>query len=231
MNHGWFVLVDLLGTFAFALSGAMASIERRLDLFGVAVVAYLTACGGGIVRDLCLGALPPAAIAQWRYAAVTLVAAAMAIWMQGVARRLRHPVLFFDAIGLGFFAVAGAHKAWLLTGNAEVAVLLGVATAVGGGVLRDVVLNRVPVILQREIYALAGASLQVAGQAFGWDARLTPWLGAFVCALIRFLSMRLGWRLPMSRRAAQAAAPAPPTPPAPPGGSARADSAAPPPVR
>ncbi len=203
MSHGWFVLVDLLGTFAFALSGATASIERRLDLFGVAVVAYVTACGGGIVRDLCLGAVPPAGIAQWRYAAVAMLAAGMSLWAQPLIRRLGHPVVLFDAIGLGFFAVAGAHKAMVMTHNVEVAIVLGVVTAVGGGVLRDVLLNRVPVILQREIYALAaliGAGVQVVGEVRGWDMMLTPWLGAASCALVRFYSMRRGWSLPVSGR-------------------------------
>ena len=207
MSHAWFVLADLLGTFAFALSGATASIERRLDLFGVAVVAFLTACGGGIVRDLCLGSTPPVALVQWRYLAVALLACAMSLWSQRLIRRLRHPVLVFDAVGLGFFAVAGAHKALLITRNPEAAVALGVATAVGGGVLRDVLLNRVPVILQREIYALAallGAGVQVAAQRAGWAPDWTPWVGAFSCALLRFLAMRRGWRLPLSRGADRA---------------------------
>ena len=202
MAHPWFVLVDLLGTFAFALSGATAAIERRLDLFGVAVVAFVTACGGGVLRDLCLGSTPPVALVHARYIAVALLACAMALWAQRLIARLQHPVLLFDAVGLGFFAVAGAHKALLLSHDAEAAVLLGVATAVGGGVLRDVLLNRVPVILQREIYALAallGAGIQVAGQATGWQPAWTPWLGAGSCALLRFLALRRGWRLPLSR--------------------------------
>lgn len=204
MSHAWFVLADLLGTFAFALSGATASIERRLDLFGVAVVAFVTACGGGILRDLCLGVTPPVALVAWRYLAVALLACAMALWSQAPIRRLRHPVLVFDAVGLGFFAVTGAHAALLRTHDVELALLLGVATAVGGGVMRDVLLNRVPAILQREIYALAallGAAVQVAGQRAGWAADWTPWLGALSCAALRFLALRRGWRLPLARGA------------------------------
>ncbi len=200
MSHPWFVLVDLLGTAAFALSGASASMESRLDAFGVAVVAYVTACGGGILRDLCLGALPPAAIAQWRYAVVALLAASLAAWSRSLLGRLRHPVLLFDAVGLGFFAVTGARKAMLLSGNVEVAVILGVATAVGGGLLRDVLLNRVPVILQREIYAsaaLLGAGVEVAGQLRGWEPGVALWLGAGACALLRFLALWRHWRLPV----------------------------------
>jgi uncharacterized membrane protein YeiH len=202
MTHAWFVLADLLGTFAFALSGAAASIERRLDLFGVAVVAFVTACGGGMLRDLCLGATPPAALVQPRYVAVAVLACAMSLGSQRLIRRLRHPVLVFDAVGLGFFAVVGAHKVLLATHDVEAAVLLGAVTAVGGGVVRDVLLNRVPVILQREIYALAallGAGVQVAGQRAGWAPQWTPVLGVLSCALLRFLAMRRGWSLPLSR--------------------------------
>ncbi len=201
MSHGWFVLLDLLGTFAFALSGATASIERRLDLFGVVVVAYVTACGGGIVRDLCLGSLPPAGIAQWRYAAVAGLAAALALGSRALLRHVQHPVLVFDAVGLGFFAVAGAHKAMAMTGNIEASIALGTVSAVGGGVLRDVLLNRVPVILQREVYAMAallGACIQVVGQSRGWNNALIPWLGSGCCALVRFVSMRRGWALPVA---------------------------------
>lgn len=200
MSHPWFVLVDLLGTFAFALSGASASVEARLDAFGVVVVAYVTACGGGILRDLCIGALPPAAISLWRYAIVALLAATLAAWPHSLVRRLKHPVVVFDAVGLGFFAVTGARKALIMTGNVEVAVILGMATAVGGGLLRDVVLNRVPVVLQREIYAsaaLLGASLEVFGQLQGWGPAPTLWLGAGSCALLRFLALRRGWSLPV----------------------------------
>ncbi len=204
MLHGWFVCFDLLGTFAFALSGASASIERRLDAFGVLVVAYATACGGGIVRDVCLGAVPPAGITDWRYLAVALCAAAVASWAHSLVRRLRHPVLFFDAIGLGFFAVTGAHKALALGGDAEVAIVLGVVSAVGGGVLRDVLLNRVPAILQREIYATAallGACIQVLGQRRGWSPLPTLWCAVAACACLRFLAMRRRWSLPVPGRA------------------------------
>lgn len=200
MSHPWFVLVDLLGTFAFALSGASASVEARLDAFGVVVVAYVTACGGGILRDLCLGAVPPAAISLWRYAAVALIAATLAAWPHSLVRRLKQPVLVFDAVGLGFFAVTGAQKALLMSANVEVAILLGVATAVGGGLLRDVLLNRVPVVLQREIYAsaaLLGAAVEVFGQLHGWEPALALWLGAASCALLRFLALWRHWRLPV----------------------------------
>lgn len=200
MEHKLFVLVDLLGTFAFAVSGAAAGRARRLDLFGVYAVAFLTACGGGIVRDLCLGAFPPVGISEWRYVACSALAATMALWASPWLERLKHPVTFFDALGLGFFAVVGAHKALSHGGNIEAAIILGTVTAVGGGVMRDVLLARVPTILAKEIYALAAlaaASIQVAGEVSGWPTVVTPWIAAGVCFVIRFLSLRYSWSLPV----------------------------------
>lgn len=198
-----FVLVDLLGTFAFAVSGALAAAQRRLDLFGVLVISYLTACGGGVIRDLCLGALPPMGLADWRYLATSALAAALAIWARPLLDHLKHPIGFFDSLGLGFFAVTGAHKALQFGHNVEVAILLGLVTAVGGGVARDVMLNRVPIILEKEIYAVAalvGAALQVAGQLLGWPLMAAPWFGAGVCFVIRVLALRYAWSLPLVGR-------------------------------
>lgn len=200
MEHGLFVVIDLCGTFAFAVSGAVAAEKRRLDLFGVLAISLLTACGGGFIRDLCLGALPPVAISDYRYLATSALAAAMAIWARPLIEHLKHPIAFFDSLGLGFYAVVGAHKALLFGHNAEVAIILGMVTAVGGGVSRDVVLNRVPIILETEIYALAaviGAAVQVVGQRLEWKLAVTPWFGASTCLAIRLLALRYSWRLPV----------------------------------
>src|SRR6516225_5394025 len=106
--HAAYTALDLIGTFAFAISGAVAARQRRLDLFGIVVVSFMVACGGGIIRDLCIGAVPPAGLANWAYLAVTVLATGLTIAAYPQVRRLRHPVLLFDAIGLGLFAVAGA---------------------------------------------------------------------------------------------------------------------------
>ena len=199
MEQNLFALVDLLGTLAFAASGALAARQRHLDVFGVLAVAYTTACGGGIIRDVCLGAVPPAGMADWRYLACVVPVAAMTIWLYPLLDRLKHPIVFFDSLGLGFFAVTGAHKALLLGNNVEVALLLGMTTAVGGGVLRDVLLNRVPIILQKEIYALAallGAAVQVAGERNGWSVVGTTWTAVAACFVLRTLAVRYAWSLP-----------------------------------
>lgn len=169
-------------------------------MFGALVIAHLTATGGGVFRDLCLGLLLAVGISDWHYLACSTTAAAATMWARPVVERLTHPVRFFDSFGLGFFAVVGAHKALLHGANVETAILLGTATAVGGGALRDVVLNRVPTILEKEIYAVAalvGACLQVLGQSLGWSLALTPWVGASLCYAIRTSSLRYSWSLPV----------------------------------
>jgi uncharacterized membrane protein YeiH len=203
-GHALFTFLDLAGTFAFALSGAVAARERGLDWFGILVLAFTVACGGGVLRDLCIGAIPPAGLADWRYLATAVVAAVLASASQALVRRLAHPVVLFDTLGLGLFAVTGAQKALLFGANAEVAVLLGMVTAVGGGVARDVLLNRVPVILQREIYAsaaLVGAAIATAGNGvLGQDSPTLTWCAVAACFALRLLSLRFRWHLPRFQR-------------------------------
>lgn len=202
-DHRLFTFLDLAGTFAFAISGAVAARDRGLDWFGVLVIAFTVACGGGVLRDLCIGAVPPAGLTDWRYLVVAMVAALMAMAANALVVRLAHPVTLFDSLGLGLFAVTGAQKALLFGHNAEVAVLLGVVTAVGGGVVRDVLLNRVPVILQREIYALAalvGAGIEVAGERLGWLSSGRTWVALMACFALRYLSLRYQWNLPRASR-------------------------------
>ncbi len=200
MHEQWlFDLVDLAGTFAFAISGATAARRGNLDLFGILAIAFITACGGGIARDLCIGAIPPAGLAQWRYLFTAIVAALLTMLAYPWVERLTYPVRLFDAMGLGLFAVYGAHKALLFGTNAEVAILLGVVTAIGGGMARDVLLARVSVVLQKEIYAsaaLVGAALAVTGEYLHWPALWATWLPILVCFGLRFLSLRHGWNLP-----------------------------------
>lgn len=194
-----FNLVDLAGTFAFAISGATAARRCNLDLFGILAIAFITACGGGIARDLCIGAIPPAGLSDWRYLFTAIVAALLTIVAYPWVERLTYPVRLFDAMGLGLFAVYGAHKALLFGHNAEVAILLGMITAVGGGMARDVLLARVSVVLQKEIYALAafaGAALAVLGEYYRWPAVWATWLPILVCFGLRFLSLRYHWNLP-----------------------------------
>jgi uncharacterized membrane protein YeiH len=194
-----FNVVDLAGTFAFAISGATAARRCQLDLFGILAIAYITACGGGIARDVMIGAIPPAGLSDWRYLLTAVIAALFTIAAYPWVERLTYPVRLFDAMGLGLFAVYGAHKALLFGHNAEVAILLGMVTAIGGGMARDVLLARVSIVLQQEIYALAalaGAALAVIGERLGWPPVWATWLPILFCFSLRFLSLRRHWNLP-----------------------------------
>jgi uncharacterized membrane protein YeiH len=205
VEQTFYALADLLAASVAAISGAQAARQQRLDLFGVYTVEYVTACTGGIFRDVAIGAMPPVGLADWRYLACAIVAGSIVVWRGALLDRMGNSVLVFDAIGLGFYSVIGAQKALVYQANAGMAVLLGVATAVGGGVARDVLLNRVPVIMQTEIYALAalvGASIQVFGEFMGWSLFVTPWFAASIAIAIRLLSLRYGWHLPTARPAA-----------------------------
>ena len=136
------LVLDLVGTFVFALSGAMAGVKHRLDLFGVLVLSYAAGNAGGIARDLLIGAVPPAAISDWRYLGVSLLAGIFTFWRSSIIDRLRSPVLLFDAAGLGLFAVAGTQKALAFGLNPVMAALLGMLTGIGGGMTRDVLAGR-----------------------------------------------------------------------------------------
>ncbi len=199
--HSLYNFLDLAGTFVFAISGAVAAKQRGLDLFGICAIAFTVACGGGIMRDLCIGAIPPTGLTNWHYMVAAIIATGITVGLYPFVQRLHQPVLFFDALGLSLFAVTGAQKSLAYGHNAEVAVLLGITTAVGGGVLRDILLNRIPVILEKEIYAsaaLIGALIVVIGNYLKWLS--SDWvtiIALIVCFGLRLLALRFHWNLPV----------------------------------
>jgi uncharacterized membrane protein YeiH len=201
--HSLYTFIDLAGTFAFAISGAVAARDKGLDIFGILVVAFTVACGGGIIRDLCIGAIPPAGLSDWRYLTVAMMAAVITMSLGSISKWLNRPVLLFDALGLSLFAVSGARKALEFGHNNEVAILLGIITAVGGGVLRDVLLNRIPVIFEKEIYAsaaLIGAGVVVIGNYFGWQNDWVSPVAFLFCFTLRILALYYHWKLPAFRK-------------------------------
>lgn len=200
--HALVLVLDLCGTFAFALSGAMAGIRRRLDLFGVLVVAVAAATFGGIARDLLIGDVPPAALVDWRYFAVAVAAGALSFAWPELIERLRNPVRMLDAMGLALFAVAGTQKALAYGLSPAMAALLGMLTGIGGGVARDVLLTEIPAVLRSDLYAvaaLAGALAVVVGHLLGAPIVLTALVGGVVCFGLRMLAIRRGWSLPVAR--------------------------------
>jgi uncharacterized membrane protein YeiH len=194
--------LDLVGTFVFALSGAMAGVRHRLDVFGVLVLAFAAGNAGGITRDLLIGAVPPAAIADWRYLVISLLAGVATFWRYGTVRRLQNAVLLFDALGLAVFAVSGALKALAFGLNPVAAVLLGTLTGIGGGMLRDILVAQVPTVLRAELYAvaaLAGATVVVVGRLLGLPSAPLAVGGAALCFAVRLLALRRGWALPIAK--------------------------------
>lgn len=200
-------LLDFIGTFAFAISGALVATRHRLDLFGVLVLSFAAATAGGIVRDLMLGMTPPVSVLDWRYLAVSMVAGLLTFYRRAQVERMRNPVQVFDAAGLGLFAVIGADKA-LTAGLGPVgAVMLGILSGVGGGIARDVLVAQIPSVLRRELYAvaaLAGALVVVVGHSLALPSGPVAMVGAALCFTLRWLAIRRGWRLPVSRDGTQA---------------------------
>ena len=191
--------LDLLGTFVFGISGAMLAVRRRLDLFGVATLAVAAALAGGMLRDMALGATPPAALQDARYLITALASAACAFFGHRLLARLDKPVMALDALGLGLFAVSGCRKALMFDLGPLAAILLGILTAVGGGAVRDLLVTETPRVLREEIYALAalvGAALVVIGEAADLPDLWTAAAGVAAAVTLRLVSVRRGWRAP-----------------------------------
>ncbi|GAA1528520.1 trimeric intracellular cation channel family protein [Actinomadura kijaniata] len=196
-------LLDLVGIFVFAVSGALAAVRQRLDVVGMVVLAEITALGGGILRDLVIGAVPPAAFTSLGYVLTPLVASALVFFWHPQVTRLLPAVLFFDAAGLGLFCVTGTLKALDHGLSPLHAVLLGVITAVGGGILRDMMSGQIPSVLyDRQLYALPallGATMMAFAHWLDLHGGIVTTGSAVLAFLLRLLAMRYGWRTPRPR--------------------------------
>ena len=194
------LVVDLIGTFVFGLEGASAAIQYNLDLLGILVLAFSTALAGGLIRDLLIGAIPPKAIRDWRYPAAAFFGGAVVIlWHSRVSQIPLMFLIVVDAAGLALFAVAGATKALDFGIHPFMAVLMGGITGVGGGTVRDILLARVPMVLQSDIYAvaaLAGAAVTIAGLRAKLSPTLMTALGAAACFVLRVVAVWRHWNLP-----------------------------------
>ena len=194
------LIVDILGTFVFAMEGAMAAINAGLDVFGIVVLSFVTAVGGGIVRDLLIGAIPPAAIRDWRYTAIAFVTAVLVSILHSFVFRIpANLVMVLDAAGLGLFAVAGAEKALDYKIHPYVAIVMGTITGCGGGTVRDLLLAQVPMVLRSDIYAtaaLAGSAVMIAARKLGISPAIAATLGGVVCFSLRVVAVWRHWNLP-----------------------------------
>ena len=196
-----FDAIDLAATFVFAIICATQGVRHRLDLFGVLVVAWAAAVTGGLIRDLLVGAVPPVAIADWRYLAVATAAGLLGFLASDPIARLSRPVQLFDAAGLCLFAVTGTQKALLHGLDPAMAAILGMITCIGGGVARDLLTLQVPSVLRSELYAvaaLAGAGSIATGAWLGLPSLPTALFGAAVCLFLRLMAVYRGWHLPVA---------------------------------
>jgi uncharacterized membrane protein YeiH len=171
-------------------------------MFGIFVVAFAAGNLGGVLRDLLIGSIPPAAIQDWRYAAASLLAGVFAFLWYPAIRKMHAHILVLDAAGLALFAVAGTEEALVFGMNPVTAPLLGMLTGIGGGIVRDVLVGELPWVLRSELYAVAafaGALVIVAGHWLGLEPVATAVAGALLCFGLRFLAIRRGWKLPVAR--------------------------------
>ncbi len=197
------LILDLGGSFAFALSGAMAGVRRQLDMFGILVLSFAASTFGGIARDILIGSVPPSALKDWRYLAISVAAGLLCFFWSAFIEKLRNAVSILDAMGLALCAVAGTEKALALGLSPVMAALLGMLTGIGGGVARDVLLAEIPAVLRSDLYAVAalgGATVVVAGSVFHLSVIITALGGGLLCFGLRIMAIRRGWQLPTARR-------------------------------
>ena len=199
------LLGDLTGVAVFAVSGASAAISKHLDAFGVVFVGFVAALGGGIFRDLVINIVPPLAFSDWRYSATAIGASMATFWFHPQIGRLARTVLVLDAAGLALFTVTGTLKALHAPTPVPAvgACLVGMLCGIGGGLGRDLLVAEIPVVLRREIYALAslaGAVVVVLFNRFGED-HAVPMIGAAALIfVVRMLALQRKWSAPTARR-------------------------------
>lgn len=193
-----FFLLDMAGTAAFAVSGAVMGVQKRLDFFGVSILALAAATAGGITRDLLIGNIPPDALSRPAYFITALTAGTLVFFFHSRLQHLRKSILFFDALGLGLFTVAGLRAGLAHHLNPLSSLFLGTLTGIGGGILRDILGDEIPFVLRRELYAslsLAGGLVYLLLRPHLPEAYLAYGVMALI-VLLRLISLRFNWHLP-----------------------------------
>lgn len=195
--------LDLVGVFVFALSGGLAGVRKQFDILGVVVLAACAGLGGGILRDVLIGALPPDGITDWRLVAAACAAGLITFWSHPRLARIEPLILILDGLGLALFAVGGTLKALQLDAEPLTAVIVGVLTGVGGGAIRDLLAGEVPrVLAHRELYAipaLLGATAYAGAWSAGYRSPVVTWGCVVLIAGVRMLALRWNWRAPAPR--------------------------------
>ncbi|MFT6866150.1 MAG: putative membrane protein YeiH [Cyclobacteriaceae bacterium] len=192
-------IIDLLGTMVFAISGAMTASERKLDAFGISAVAFITALGGGTLRDLLIGSTPVAWMNNSLYLIMIIAGITMALLFKQRLQKLRRTFFLFDTIGIAVFTVLGLQKSLDIGISPSISILMGMVSAVFGGVIRDIVCNEIPLIFRKEIYALtciAGGILYVSLIALDIPSTINVLITTGFIITFRILAFKLKWKLP-----------------------------------
>ncbi len=199
MHQEYFKFIDILGTIAFAVSGVYAAMEKKLDLFGVIIIAFVTAIGGGTVRDMMIGDLPVAWIRNINYTVIILSTTIIVILFRSYIRNFQKTLIVFDSIGLGLFTILGLQKGIAFGLHPVICVALGTITGCFGGVIRDMLINTIPLIFKEEIYAsacIAGGTVYFILYLNGVNSDVNDTVSIIIIFLIRILAIRFDWRLP-----------------------------------
>jgi uncharacterized membrane protein YeiH len=193
---------DLVGIFVFAVSGCMVAVQRRLDLVGLVALGTVTGLAGGLARDVLIGDVPPFALREWPWLTVPLIAAVFVVALPRLVDRIHNPVLVFDAAGLGLFAAVGATRAIEASVSVPAVVFVGSLSAIGGGLLRDVLAGEIPQIFSPDsrLYAIPaalGALVTVVGHEVGLRPTPVQVVAIAVTFVLRMLALRFGWHAPI----------------------------------
>lgn len=199
MHTDIFSLIDILGTAAFAISGVFAAMEKKLDIFGIFVIAFITAIGGGTIRDVIIGDTPVGWMRSRNYSIVIFTSAAIAMFFYKVISNYGKILTVFDSIGLGFFTILGIHKGIAFEFSPGLCIALGTITACFGGLIRDIILNQIPYIFHKEIYAtacIAGGVLYFILSNTGLAEGVLDAICISFIVVIRLIAVKYNWRLP-----------------------------------
>lgn len=199
MEYNFISIIDVLGTFSFAVAGAFAAIDKKLDPFGVLIISFATAIGGGTIRDILLGRLPVSWLTNSMAIYVIMIGALSTLFFSSWLKRFNRMLFYFDAMGLGLFTMIGIQTGMEQHLSTGICIMLGTVTGCFGGVLRDVLLNNVPLIFQKEVYASASI---LGGVVFFLLIRLqlpvsySSMIGILIVFVVRVLAVRFSWSLP-----------------------------------
>ncbi len=199
MNTHFLTIIDFLGTFAFTVSGAFAAMQKKLDPFGVIVIAFVTAIGGGTLRDMLIGDFPVRWLTNETLVTLIFISAIISMFFRNHLEKLPITLMVFDALGLGLFTIIGIEAGMEKQMSMGICIALGAITASFGGVIRDVLLNNVPLIFRKEIYALAcvlGGLFYFLLKQTALDTDVSKTLAILVVFAIRMVAVKWSLSLP-----------------------------------